>query len=236
MGLISGGCLEDEAARLARAALRDGEPILVTVDHSAEGDELWGSGLGCRGVIELLAEPPFMAADTLEALRSARDGTPSYLLTELGGDRRRLTEAEAVALGERASAAVAHGRPVLIGETVLDPILPPLHLVICGAGSGRRAPCRGRGTDGLARERRRSTAQPPAIRRLWRRGADRRRAGSGGRGGRRRSMDGGRPHEPRLPARHRVPRGLPRLVVSATSACWDRASAPTACSRSWDAS
>ncbi len=39
-----------------------------------------------------------------------------------------------MALGERASAAVAHGRPVLIGETVLDPILPPLHLVICGAG------------------------------------------------------------------------------------------------------
>jgi len=134
VGLISGGCLEDEAARLARAALRDGEPILVTVDHSAEGDELWGSGLGCRGVIELLAEPSAMAVDTLDALRSARDGTPSYLLTELGGDRRRLSEADAIALGERASAAVAHGRPVLIGETVLDPILPPLHLVICGAG------------------------------------------------------------------------------------------------------
>lgn len=134
VGLISGGCLEEEAARLAREALRLDAPIIVTVDHSAEGDELWGIGLGCRGVVELLAEPPSMAAGTLAALRAARDGAPSYLLTELGGDRRELAEAEAVALGERAAAAVRRGQPVRIGETVLDPILPPLHLVICGAG------------------------------------------------------------------------------------------------------
>ena len=36
--------------------------------------------------------------------------------------------------GERAALAVAHGRPTVIGEAVLDPILPPLHLVVCGAG------------------------------------------------------------------------------------------------------
>ena len=107
----------------------------MTIDHSAEGDELWGMGLGCRGVIELLAEPPAMAAETLDALRAARvDGRPSYLLTGLDGSRRTLSAAEADALGERAVLAVAHGRPTLIGESVLDPILPPLHLVVCGAG------------------------------------------------------------------------------------------------------
>lgn len=134
IGLISGGCLEDEAARLAREALSLDAPILVTVDHSAEGDELWGLGLGCRGVIELLAEPPDLAAETLEALAAARSGHPTYLLTGLDGDRRRLTEVEADALGERAALAVAHGRPVVLGDSVLDPILPPLHLVVCGAG------------------------------------------------------------------------------------------------------
>ncbi len=134
IGLISGGCLEEEAARLAHEAIRTETSLLVTIDHSTEGDELWGMGLGCRGVIDLLAEPPAMAIDTIGALRAARTGSPSYLLTELGGDRRHLSEAEAAALGERASAAVAHGRPVLIGESVLDPILPPLHLAICGAG------------------------------------------------------------------------------------------------------
>jgi xanthine/CO dehydrogenase XdhC/CoxF family maturation factor len=135
VGLISGGCLEEEAARLAREALETDLPMLVTIDHSAEGDELWGLGLGCRGVIEMLAEPPGMAAQTLAALAAARaEGRATYLLTGLDGERRELTATEADALGERAALAVAHGRPVLLGESVLDPILPPLHLVVCGAG------------------------------------------------------------------------------------------------------
>jgi len=135
IGLISGGCLEEEAARLAREALEADVPMIVTIDHSAEGDELWGLGLGCRGVIELLAEPPAMASETLDALAAARtEGRATYLLTGLDGDRRELTAVEADALGERAALAVAHGRPVLLGEAVLDPILPPLHLVVCGAG------------------------------------------------------------------------------------------------------
>ena len=91
-------------------------------------------GLGCRGVIDLLAEPSAMAAETLEALRAAREGRPTYLLTGLDGERRTLSEAEADALGERAAMAVAHGRPTVIGDAVLDPILPPLHLVVGGAG------------------------------------------------------------------------------------------------------
>ena len=70
-------------------------------------------------------------------MRSPRPGAravPTYQMTSLDGERRRLTATEADALGERAALAVAHGRPVLLGETVLDPILPPLHLVVCGAG------------------------------------------------------------------------------------------------------
>ena len=135
VGLISGGCLEEEAARMARRAIELDAPILVTVDHSGEGDEVWGSGLGCRGVIELLAEPPSMAAETIDALAAARsEGRATYLLTGLDGDRRRLTETEADGLGERAAMAVAHGRPTVIGDSILDPILPPLQLVVCGAG------------------------------------------------------------------------------------------------------
>ena len=135
VGLISGGCLEEEAARLAREAIALDTPVMVTIDHSAEGDELWGMGLGCRGIVDLLAEPPSMAAETLTALETARrEGRPTYLLTGLDGSRRSLTAVEADALGERAVLAVAHGRPTVIGETVLDPILPPLQLVLCGAG------------------------------------------------------------------------------------------------------
>lgn len=135
IGLISGGCLEEEAARLARQAIEMDAPVLVTIDHSAEGDELWGSGLGCRGVVELLAEPPTLAEGTLAALRAARDeGRATYHLTSLDGSRRILTAAQAEGLGERSARAALHGRPTVIGGGILDPILPPLHLVICGAG------------------------------------------------------------------------------------------------------
>ena len=86
-------------------------------------------------MVELLAEPPSLAEETLGALVAARrEGRPTYLLTGLDGERRVLSAAEADALGERAVLAVAHGRPTLLGESVLDPILPPLHLVVCGAG------------------------------------------------------------------------------------------------------
>ncbi|CAN5796309.1 XdhC family protein [soil metagenome] len=130
VGVISGGCLEDEAARLARATIATGEPAVLTIDHSTEGDELWGLGLGCRGIIHLLAEPPALARDTVETLRAVRSGADAtYLLTGLDGSRRRLSADEAVEL-----VGAKPERPFLLADAVLDPILPPTHLVVCGAG------------------------------------------------------------------------------------------------------
>lgn len=131
VGLISGGCLEEEAARLARAAIEGDRPMLLKIDHSAEGDELWGLGLGCRGVVHLFAEPPPLARDTLDSLRSVRAGQPgAYLLTGLDGSRQRLTGDQAAILAD----GVQPDRPLLLDDAVLDSILPPTHLVICGAG------------------------------------------------------------------------------------------------------
>lgn len=135
IGLVSGGCLEGEAASLAREAIRRDVPLLITIDHSQEGDEVWGSGLGCRGILELLAEPPALARQTVDALRAARrDGESAFLLTGLAGERQRLSREAAEALGAPAADAVARGRPARIGDLVLDPILPPPHLLVCGAG------------------------------------------------------------------------------------------------------
>lgn len=131
VGVISGGCLEEEAARLARATIATGKPTLLTIDHSMEGDELWGLGLGCRGVVHLLAGPPALARDTVEALRAVRAGADAtYLLTGLDGSRRRLSAEDAAEL-----AGPNPERPVLLADSVLDPILPPLHLIVCGAGT-----------------------------------------------------------------------------------------------------
>ena len=135
VGLISGGCLEDEAARLARRAIEERIPQLVTIDHSTEGDELWGLGLGCRGIVHLFAEPPELARDTVESLRAVRGGAaPAFVLTGLDATRRRLTPSEAANLAGGGDPT----RPMVLADAVLDPILPPVHLVICGAGADAR--------------------------------------------------------------------------------------------------
>lgn len=131
VGLISGGCLEDEAARLARSAIYAAAPQLVTIDHSAEGDELWGLGLGCRGIVHLFAEPPALARGTLDALRGVQaGGEATYQMTALDGSRRWLSADEAA---EAAGGRPPHA-PMLLADAVLDAILPPTHLVVCGAG------------------------------------------------------------------------------------------------------
>lgn len=135
VGLVSGGCLEGEAARMTREALARDVPLVFTIDHSQEGDEVWGSGLGCRGILELFAEPAGLAADTIHALNAARNaGERTILLTSLDGQRSRLSVDEAMALGPRAERGVSEGRPASLGDAVLDPISSPPHLVICGAG------------------------------------------------------------------------------------------------------
>ncbi|HEX2061167.1 MAG TPA: XdhC family protein [Thermoanaerobaculia bacterium] len=56
-GAISGGCLERDLAERIRPWLADMQPRVVTYDSTREGDLVFGLGLGCRGVLDLLVEP-----------------------------------------------------------------------------------------------------------------------------------------------------------------------------------
>lgn len=55
-GLVSGGCLEGDLAAHARAVLDSGAAESVTYDLRDEADEIWGMGIGCNGVIEVLLQ------------------------------------------------------------------------------------------------------------------------------------------------------------------------------------
>ena len=57
VGAISGGCLERDVAERAAAVVRDGAPALLTYDTTADGDVVFGAGLGCKGVVRVLVEP-----------------------------------------------------------------------------------------------------------------------------------------------------------------------------------
>ncbi len=82
VGSISGGCLEDDAREHAAAAIASGVPALVRYDTTADGDIVFGSGLGCQGIVHVLIEPlpvPGAATDPLarvaQALTDRRAGS-----------------------------------------------------------------------------------------------------------------------------------------------------------------
>lgn len=56
-GAVSGGCLERDLAERIKPWLDDMQPRIVTYDSTREDDLVFGLGLGCRGVLDLLVEP-----------------------------------------------------------------------------------------------------------------------------------------------------------------------------------
>ncbi len=56
-GMISGGCLENDARERGRAVMESGVPHLVTYDSTAPDDIVFGLGLGCNGIVQVLIEP-----------------------------------------------------------------------------------------------------------------------------------------------------------------------------------
>lgn len=68
-GVISGGCLEPDLEAAARAALTEERARLVRFDTRSDDDLVFGSGSGCRGLIEVLMLP--MTADRSHPLCAA---------------------------------------------------------------------------------------------------------------------------------------------------------------------
>lgn len=56
-GLVSGGCLEGDLAEHARKVIESGQAQSVTYDMRNEADDLWGIGLGCNGLMQILLQP-----------------------------------------------------------------------------------------------------------------------------------------------------------------------------------
>jgi xanthine dehydrogenase accessory factor len=126
IGNISGGCLEGDVARIGREVMADGRPRLVSFDLTADDDAVWGYGLGCNGSFEIFVEPTAGAVETAAALRRERGCLVTVLAGARAGSHRFETDAE------------HDSSPHILeedGERVLhEPILPPIRLIVCGAG------------------------------------------------------------------------------------------------------
>jgi xanthine dehydrogenase accessory factor len=55
-GLISGGCLESDLRERSADVMATGHPLLVRYDSTSPDDVLWGLGLGCTGIADVLLE------------------------------------------------------------------------------------------------------------------------------------------------------------------------------------
>ncbi|MEX2203281.1 MAG: XdhC family protein [Actinomycetota bacterium] len=162
VGNISGGCLENDVADVAKIVMREGTARIVSFDLTADDDEVWGWGLGCNGAFELFVEPADKAAEVAGALRIAlEEERPICMVTVLdstvpgveqgdrilvrpGGAAERSFEDATLDAAARAAALEQLGAEqseirTLAGASgearaFVEVLEPPLRLVVCGAG------------------------------------------------------------------------------------------------------
>ncbi len=155
-GHITAGCLEDEVFELADDVLAAGEPRVETYDLMEDDDDVWGLGVGCNGVIDILLEP--LDGSLAPATEALRAGRPVAVLTALAGDAplgarafyhpgEGVVEAEfpawlAAAAEEPATTLLATGASETVTvdaeagrvELFVDSLEPAPRLVVFGSG------------------------------------------------------------------------------------------------------
>jgi xanthine dehydrogenase accessory factor len=150
-GMVSGGCLESDVLDHARRALQSGRPRLVRYDSTSDDDIIFGTGLGCNGIIDVFIEPAtkeLSDAFVRAVQRCHKTREPGAVATLVGNhdDSNRtnehafLTDEEWIGSESLASLlnvssvppnktalTCEYGAPVFIQQ-----LLPPVHLVIFG--------------------------------------------------------------------------------------------------------
>ena len=150
IGLISGGCLEGDLLEHAARVRGSGTPSLVRYDATTEDDIVWGLGLGCAGVVEVLLERvsqdhpgplPLLAArlDAREtgAFATALEGEQlgrRWVLQPDGTFEGRPDDDIRTALVEALRAGRSRRIVTARGGVAIEVVRLPLRLVVFGAG------------------------------------------------------------------------------------------------------
>ncbi|CAN5241728.1 XdhC family protein [soil metagenome] len=137
VGTVSGGCLDNDLIAIASEMGRESAPRLVAFDLTADDEAVWGWGIGCNGVTELIIEA---AASAHELAGLIDEGRADLLHTLSGpeiGSHLALDDEEAE-WGEELADAKRDGRHRRIHRGGIDYLLEilssPSRLVVCGAG------------------------------------------------------------------------------------------------------
>lgn len=125
-GSVSGGCLEGDILQKAWWRTEYGAALVTYDSTDADEDVVWGFGLGCNGVVQVLLERVSAAhPGPLDALAAVvRERRPQQIVTVIASDD------PAVPLGTVPPEWTPPGNAAVFQETVM----PPAPLVIFGAG------------------------------------------------------------------------------------------------------
>jgi xanthine/CO dehydrogenase XdhC/CoxF family maturation factor len=150
IGLISGGCLESDLLARAGDVRKEGAPRLIHYDATVEDDIVWGLGLGCAGVVDVLMEPvahgrPGPLAWLAAWKRERGTGVLATALTPRQLGRRWALHPDGTVDGDpsdevRAALFQARstGRSSRMvtreGDVTVEVVRPPRRLVVFGAG------------------------------------------------------------------------------------------------------
>lgn len=163
IGNISGGCLDNDIKREAKEVMAGKGARLIDFDLTADDEAVWGWGLGCNGALEVFVEPPDHAAAVIGALKLALQerrsvGLVTVLTSTIAGvepGARLLVhpdgkpegslgnsdlDGEAASLALEALESRKAGRQNIEIEgrggtsAFIEPLEPPIRLLICGAG------------------------------------------------------------------------------------------------------
>lgn len=148
VGTVSGGCLDQDLHAVARRVTEQGQAELVAFDLTADDEAIWGWGIGCNGVTELLVEPSTSARDLASHLSRIRaEQRPVAILHTLDGAApgRRVFVSRSGVDGSVGAEAVSEARRALdegwhrvvdsAGERIfIEVVGAPSRLVVCGAG------------------------------------------------------------------------------------------------------
>ncbi|HSP07223.1 MAG TPA: XdhC/CoxI family protein, partial [Acidobacteriota bacterium] len=162
VGSISGGCLEGDVFEHAKKVMNSGIPVVVQYDTSSDDDLVWGLGLGCAGVVDVLIEPlrpdsdyfsflthcveadcPGVLATVFRVaglnarigsrLALREDGTRAAAMENRELEAAILPDATA-ALHSRRSSVKEYTLPEGTAEVFIESIQPAVPLLLFGAG------------------------------------------------------------------------------------------------------
>jgi len=137
-GLLSGGCLEADISLHAKEVLSTGETKILIYDLSSDENLLWGLGLGCDGAIELLLQPLLPENNYLEfsllldALAARKTG---YYIQDIStGKPPQAQFIEQQLTDNLFKDKSSCGSLITKNDQIVIPVLPPISVLICGAG------------------------------------------------------------------------------------------------------